>query len=141
MSQNQTHEQGGHSHSIPPSSDRSFCMVMAGAFLVIGLFMFWSTSQIHYWVFALSLIFLVVGLLIPALFRPLNKAWLHFGMLLQKVVNPMILGLLFFGIFLPVGLVLRLSGKDPLYLKKPSGKSCWVARASSPPPEKMKLQF
>lgn len=141
MNQNYTHEVVGEGKTTATGSDRSFCFVMAAASLIVGLHVFWFTSHFHLWVFCLSLIFLLAAILIPELFRPLNRAWMRLGALLQRIVNPMVLGVLFFGIFMPIGFFWRLIDKDPLRLKKSSGKTYWITRSIPSAPEKMKYQF
>jgi hypothetical protein len=85
----------------------------------------------------------VVALVYPRLLAPLNKLWLKFGLLLYKVMNPLVLGLLFFVTITPIGIVMRLFGKDFLRLRLDrSAKSYWIERTPpGPPPQSMKNQF
>ena len=77
----------------------------------------------------------------PAMLRPLNLLWLRFGLLLHRVVNPIVMGLLFFAVFMPMGLLMRLSGKDFLRLRFRGGDtSYWITRVGSPPGS-MRNQF
>ena len=74
--------------------------------------------------------------------HPLNRLWMRFGLLLHKVINPIVMGLLFYGTILPTGLVMRLRGKDLLRLKRePGAESYWIARTPGPAPETMRDQF
>jgi hypothetical protein len=86
---------------------------------------------------------LAAALLYPAALNPLNRAWLKFGLLLHKVVNPIVMGLLFYGTVLPTGLVFRALGKDILRLRRqPEADSYWIVRQPpGPAPETMKDQF
>ena len=86
---------------------------------------------------------MVAALLRPALLNPLNRIWLKFGLLLHRIVNPVIMALLFYGTVLPTGLVMRAMGKDLLRLKRePDADSYWILRAPpGPAPETMKDQF
>jgi hypothetical protein len=78
----------------------------------------------------------------PSALRPLNIVWMKFGLLLHKIVNPVVMGLLFFGTIWPTGLVMRLRGRDLLRLKRePSANSYWIARTPGPEPQTMKDQF
>jgi hypothetical protein len=88
-------------------------------------------------------LFLAAALLRPALLNPLNRLWLKFGLLLHRVVNPIVMGLLFYGTVWPTGLVMRALGKDLLRLKRqPEAHSYWIVRAPpGPAPETMKDQF
>jgi hypothetical protein len=83
------------------------------------------------------------GILRPAVLHPLNLIWLKFGLLLHRVVNPVIMALLFFGTVLPTGLVMRMLGKDLLRLKhEPGAERYWIVRQPpGPAPETMKDQF
>ena len=66
---------------------------------------------------------------VPATLKPLNRMWFKFGLLLHKVVNPIVMALVFFGTVLPTGLIMRALGKDPLRLKwQPDANSYWIER-------------
>ena len=84
-----------------------------------------------------------MALLYPAALKPLNRLWLKFGLLLHKVVNPIMMAFVFFGTVLPTGLIMRVLGKDPLRLKRqPEADSYWIDRQPpGPAPESMKDQF
>jgi hypothetical protein len=88
-------------------------------------------------------LFFVFACLWPAVLRPLNWVWLEFGLLLHKVVNPIVMALVFFGAGLPTGIIMRALGKDPLRLKRqPDANSYWIERRPpGPAPESMKDQF
>ena len=74
--------------------------------------------------------FFAVAFIMPEALRPLNRLWMRFGMLLHRVLNPVILGILFFAVFTPMGLVMRLFGADLLRLRPRSeGESYWISRA------------
>jgi hypothetical protein len=91
----------------------------------------------------LAAAFLLVALVYPRLLGPLNRLWLKVGLLLYKVMNPIVLGLLFFVTIMPIGLVMRAMGKDFLRLRLDSGaKSYWIDRTPpGPPPQSMRNQF
>jgi len=128
---------------IVVGSDRSFGLVMAGAFALLTALNGWHAGRIWPWTAGLAAIFLVAALLRPALLNPLNRIWLKFGLLLHKIVNPVIMALLFYGTVLPTGLVMRAMGKDLLRLKRePDADSYWIVRAPpGPAPDTMKDQF
>jgi hypothetical protein len=74
--------------------------------------------------------FLILALLEPAVLRPLNRLWMRLGRVLHAVVNPVVLGVLFYGVFTPMGLAMRLFGADLLRLRRrPDGQSYWIVRA------------
>jgi len=85
------------------------------------------------------LIFLVLGLLNSKILTPLNKLWFKFGILLGKVVSPLIMGIIFFFVVTPIGFIMRLLGKDVLNLKYNKNKSYWIEKSG--PKSKMKNQF
>jgi len=95
------------------------------------------------WASAVAAGFALVALLAPRLLRPLNQAWFRFGMLLHRVVSPLVMGLLFFVTVTPIGLLMRLTGKDPLRLRfDPAADSYWIDREPpGPPPDSMRNQF
>jgi hypothetical protein len=143
MATQSTHETFSRDEEIVAGSDRSFGLVMAGAFAALSLLNGWHAGRIWPWTSGLAALFLVAALLRPATLNPLNRIWLKFGLLLHKVVNPVIMALLFYGAVLPTGLVMRAMGKDLLRLKRePDAASYWIVRAPpGPAPDTMKDQF
>lgn len=87
-------------------------MVMAAAFALLTLISVWHVGRAWPWTGALAALFFVFACLWPAALRPLNWVWLEFGLLLHKVVNPIVMALVFFGAVLPTGIVMRALGKD-----------------------------
>jgi hypothetical protein len=138
-----THEAFERDEQIVAGSDRSFGLVMAGAFAVVTVLNAWHAGRIWPWTASLAAGFLIASLLKPAVLNPLNRIWLKFGLLLHQIVNPLIMALLFYGTVLPTGLVLRAMGKDLLRLKRePDANSYWIVRVPpGPSPETMKDQF
>lgn len=138
-----THEVFSREEKIVAGSDRSFGLVMAGALAVVSLVNVWHIGRVWPWTGGLAALFLVAALLAPAILHPLNLLWLKFGLLLHKVVNPVLMALIFYGTVLPTGMVARLMGKDLLRLKRePDADSYWIPRTPpGPAPETMKDQF
>lgn len=138
-----THERLTHTERIEGSSDRSFGIVFAVVFAIIGLWPLISGAEIRLWSLAIAAGFLVVALLRPRVLAPLNRLWMRFGLLLSKVVNPVIMGLLFYVTVTPMGLIMRALGKDLLRLRfEPGAKSYWIERRPpGPEPESMVNQF
>ena len=95
------------------------------------------------WALIIAGMFLGTGLIFPKSLSSLNRIWFQFGLLLHKVVSPVVMGLIFFGTVMPTGLLMRLFGKKPLNLDfDPSQKSYWIHRTPpSPEPGSMKRQF
>ena len=138
-----THESFSRDEEIVVGSDRTFGLVMAGAFAVVSALNVWHAGRIWPWTATLASIFVVAALLRPALLNPLNRIWMKFGLLLHKIVNPVIMALLFYGTVLPTGLIARAMGKDLLRLKRePDAASYWIVRAPpGPAPDTMTDQF
>jgi len=139
-----THERIDRHEEVVGSSDRSFGLVFAGVFTVLTLLKLWRgwTDFGYVWL-ALAAGFAAVALAMPSLLAPLNRLWLRFGLLLHKVVTPVIMGLLFYAVVTPIGLFMRATGKDLLRLRREAGaKSYWIERTPpGPAPDTMKNQF
>ena len=138
-----THEVFYRDDKVVVGSDRSFGVVMAVALAAITLLNAWHSGRLWPWTGGLAALFLVAALLRPSILHPLNLIWLRFGLLLHKVVNPIVMALLFYGTVLPTGLVMRMMGRDLLRLKRqPDADSYWIVRQPpGPSPETMKDQF
>jgi hypothetical protein len=143
MATSQLHEDFSREEHVKAGSDRGFGFVFAGFFALVSALSWWRDHTGWHWLLPLAALFLVVALVRPGLLAPLNKLWLKFGLLLYKVMNPLVLGLLFFITIMPIGLVMRAFGKDFLRLKLDrSAKSYWIERTPpGPPPQSMKNQF
>ncbi|WP_135081574.1 SxtJ family membrane protein [Terasakiella sp. SH-1] len=133
-------------HEIEGSSDRSFGLTVGGILALIEAYRLWSSNMldtIGIVLLSIALPLLILGLTYPALLAPLNKAWMKLGFIMFKVVNPVIMFAVYVLTIIPIGLLLRLFGKDPLHLKlEPNAKSYWIERdPAGPSPETMKNQF
>lgn len=137
------HEDLTREHVVEGSSDRAFGLVFAGAFLLIAGSPLFHGETPRWWAAGIAALFALAALLKPVLLARLNRLWIKLGMLLGKVVSPIALGILFYGVLTPIGVVMRLAGKDPLRLKfDPGAKSYWIPREPpGPPPDSMTNQF
>ena len=124
---------------IKISSNRSFGIVFFVVFLLIALYPLTYGGEIRIWSLIISIIFLILGLLNSKILAPLNKIWFKFGILLGKIVSPLIMGIIFFFVVTPTGFIMRLLGKDLLNLKYNKNKSYWIEKNG--PKSKMKNQF
>lgn len=110
-------------------SDRNFGFVFAGVFLIAGLWPLVHAAAPRLWALGLAVLFAGVSLARPALLRPLNLLWFRFGLLLGRIVAPVVMGVLFFVAVTPVALIFRLQKKDPLHCRRdPAVRSYWVER-------------
>ena len=89
----------------------------------------------------LAVLFLLITVIIPQVLLPLNNLWMRFGLLLGMIVSPIVLGIIFFGLFTPIAMLMRLSGRDELRLKFSHKVSHWIPRSEPIKPESFKLQF
>jgi saxitoxin biosynthesis operon SxtJ-like protein len=136
------HETYARAEAARAGSDRSFGLVMAGVFGVLAAVNGWHAGARWPWLAGIAAVFLAAALLFPSSLTVLNKLWFKFGLLLHHVVNPIIMGLIFFVTVFPTGLVFRLLGKDILRLKRePDSDSYWISRPPGPAAETMKDQF
>ena len=125
------------------SSNRVFGLVFAAVFLLIAVGPLFVGRPIHFSSLVVSVAFGIVALIAPAVLAPLNRVWTKFGLLLHKIVSPVILGIMFYVVITPMGLVMRLLGKDPLRLRwEPKAATYWIERSPpGPPPETFIDQF
>ena len=137
------HEDLRRDEHVEGSSDRVFGLVFAGVFLVIAGWPLIHGVPPRWWALGVSAVFGVVAWVRPVLLAWLNRLWMKFGILLGKVISPIALGILFYGVMTPMGAAMRLAGKDPLRLKRdPAADSYWIPRAPpGPPPDSMTNQF
>ena len=120
-------------------SNKSFGIVFFVVFLLISFYPLLNNESIRIWSLVFSFIFLVLGILNSNILTPLNKLWYKFGVLLGKIISPIIMGIIFFLVVTPIGLLMRLLGKDILNLKYSNNKSYWIEKTG--PKSKMKNQF
>ncbi len=124
-----THEELTRKHAVRGSSDRSFGLVFSAFFAFVGLVPLWKNHPPRAWALALSILFLVVAIVRPAWLHALNQVWIKLGLLLGRVVNPIVMGLLFFVVVAPTALIFRALGKDPLRLSwDAAAASYWIER-------------
>ncbi len=138
-----SHERLSAAEDIQGSSDRSFGIVMAVVFAVIGAWPLLSEGPPRWWALIAAAVFCSLAFLRPALLAPLNHLWFRFGLLLNKITSPLIMGLLFYGVMTPYAYILCWLGKDLLRLRlDPSAESYWIERKPpGPAPESIKRQF
>ena len=124
---------------IKISSNRSFGLIFFLIFIIISIHPLINDQDIRYWSMAISVIFLIIGLLNSKILTPLNKLWFRFGILLGKVLSPIVMGIIFFGVVTPIALIMKILKKDLLNIKKNKNSSYWIDKSG--PKSKMKNQF
>lgn len=102
---------------IPLPSERSFGVVMGVFFAILGLYPILKGEPYRVWSLGVSVVFFLFGLFYPLALRPLNLLWFKLGLLLNKIVSPILMGIVFYLIVTPMGLFMKLLGKDLLGLK------------------------
>jgi|TARA_B100000959_G_scaffold190615_1_gene199301 hypothetical protein len=125
---------------IKISSNRNFGLVFFFVFLIVSLWPLINEGSPRYWSIVIAVIFLILGLLNSKLLTPLNKLWFKFGLFLGSIISPIIMGIIFFLVIAPTGLVMKLMGKDLLDKKYDNKKkSYWINRTKTK--NTMKQQF
>jgi len=124
---------------IKVGSNKSFGLVFFVVFLLISFYPLLNEESVRIWSLVISVIFLILGLLNSSLLLPLNKLWFKFGIFLGKIISPIIMGFIFFLVVTPIGVIMKLLGKDILNLKYNDYQSYWIEKNG--PKSKMKNQF
>ena len=127
------------SNKLKISSNKSFGIVFFIFFLLVSIYPLLKNENIRIWSLIIALIFLVLGLFNSKILSPLNQLWFKFGLILGKIVSPVIMGIIFFGVVTPIGVLMRILNKDLLNLKFNKEKSYWIEKNSTK--SKMKNQF
>ena len=137
------HEDLSRAIAVNESSDRSFGLVFAAFFAVVGTLWLIDGDRGGFWWLVPALITLAIALLRPRVLAPLGRLWLRFGRLLSRVTTPIVMGVLFLTVVTPIALLRRAVGSDPLRLKlEPTATTYWIPREPpGPAPETMMRQF
>ena len=137
-----THEDFTRTALVRGTPDRSFGLVFVAVFCLIGLAPLRRHHEIRLWALAAAAILLALSLAAPGILRPANRVWTKLSLLLNRIVNPVAMGAIFFLVAVPTGVLVRWMGKDPLRLRlDPSADSYWRCRAPGPAPDTMANQF
>ena len=124
---------------IKVSSNKSFGIVFSIFFLLISIYPLLNNDPIYYWSLFVSFIFLVLGLMNSKILSPLNLLWFKFGILLGRIISPIVMGIIFFLVVTPISIILKIFGKDVLNLKFNNNKTYWIVKDG--PKSNMKKQF
>ena len=124
---------------IKISSNKSFGIVFFIFFLIIAMWPLINDGNIRLWSLAFSIIFLFLGITNSKILTPLNNLWFKFGLFLGKIVSPIVMGIIFFFIVTPTGIIMRIIGKDILNLKRNNLNTYWIEKTNEN--SSMKNQF
>ena len=123
-------------------SNSKFGFFFTFVFAVVAAYFFITVNLTWAYVFiALALLFSMITLVNDKLLLPLNKLWMRFGFLIGIIISPIVLGIIFFGVITPYGLIMRLFGRDELRLHKKTTKTNWVSRSQDMPQTDFTKQF
>ena len=130
-----------HTKIILPSN-RKFGLFFSVVFSLIASYFFYLENNFWFYIFGLlALVFIIITLINNDFLSPLNKLWFKFGLLLGKIVNPIVMALIFFGIFTPIAIFIRIIGRDELRLKYKNQSTHWIKRKTSNQTTFFKRQF
>ena len=121
------------------SSNRSFGILFSIVFAIISFWPIISGDPLRLWSIPISIIFLILGLLNSKILNPLNIVWVKFGELLGRIIAPIVMAIIYFIIVTPIGLFMRLIGKDLLNIKFSKSNTYWIKREKKI--SSMKKQF
>jgi hypothetical protein len=126
-----------------PGSDRVFGLFFAVVFALAGGWIAWSGRPWGWALVAGAAVLALLALVAPARLHPANRLWFALGMLLARIVNPVVIGVMFFAVITPIGLLMRAFGQRPLQLRfEPGRASYWIERTPrGPAPSSMRDQF
>ena len=113
-------------NEVKIGSNRSFGIVFFVVFVLIAIYPLINNDEIRLWSLVISIIFLILGIFNSKILTPLNRIWFKFGLLLGKIISPIIMFLVYFTVVTPTGLLLRLFNKDILNLKFNKKSSYWI---------------
>ena len=120
-------------------TNRNFGLTFFAVFLIVSIWPLIYNEQIRIWSLIVGFVFLILGLLNSKILTPLNKIWFKFGIILGKLVSPVVMGIVFFFVVTPISIIMKIFGKDLLNLKYNNQKSYWLEKSG--PKSKMKNQF
>jgi len=139
------HEDFSRHDDIRSGTDRNFGLTVGGILLLIAAARsyFHGLGWVQYSLAGIGVVLILLGLVAPGSLSGLHRAWVKLGLIMFRVVNPIVLGLIYAVVIVPVGLLMRLTGRDPLHLKlDPRAESYWVVRdPPGPAPDSMTNQF
>ena len=137
------HEDFSRIESARSASNRAFGWTFAAVFVIVGLWPLHSNADLRWWALITAAVFLLATFIAPGALTVPNRIWLRFGALLHRLVSPVALAIMFFGVITPMALIMRAFGKNSLGLRREeTSTSYWIKRdPPGPPPNSMSKQF
>tara|TARA_B100002052_G_C15699736_1_gene514520 strand:+ start:469 stop:846 length:378 start_codon:yes stop_codon:yes gene_type:complete len=120
-------------------NNKSFGILFFIVFFLIAIWPILSNEIIRIWALIISVVFFILGIINSKILTPFKKGWIKLGEILGRIVAPIVMGFIYFIIITPIGIFMRLIGKDLLNTKFNKNKSYWIKRAKNV--ETMKRQF
>ena len=138
-----SHENLSREGPVKGSSDRAFGGVFVVVFLIIGLWPLVRSNELRWWALVTSAVVLLVTVVAPSWLKTPNRLWTKLGLLLHRIVSPIVLGVLFYVVVTPIGLLMRAVGKDSMRMRPgASPESYWIKRdPPGPQPDSLPRQF
>ena len=137
------HEDFSRTHEVKASSPRGFGWVFTAVFLLVGVWPLLHRGPLRLWALVLAALIMGITLVAPALLAWPNRLWQRFGLLLNRIISPIALAILFFGVVTPIGVLRRVFGSDSLRLRRDDRlQSYWINRdPPGPKPDSLNHQF
>jgi nitrate reductase NapE component len=138
-----THEDFSRTHQVRASSNRSFGWLFTAVFLIVAVWPLLSGGMVRWWSLFIAAAFALVTVAVPKLLALPNRLWLRLGLVLNRIISPVVLAFLFYVVVTPMGALMRALGKDNLRLRRDdSHTSYWIKRdPPGPKPDSMNHQF
>jgi hypothetical protein len=139
----QIHEDFSRARHVKAASNRAFGGVFAAVFLIVAWWPVAFGGALRWWSLIVSALVLLVTIAAPALLAVPNRLWLRFGLLLNRIISPVVLAVLFYAVITPAGVMMRVFRRDPLRLRRDgAAQSYWIKRdPPGPEPASMSNQF
>ncbi len=143
MGKTKTHEDLARSDNVESGSDRAFGFVFATVLFVVGIWPLIDGGSPRWWVIIAALVLVIISFTLPQILAPFNRVWFLFGLVLHRIVTPLVMALLYYLTVTPTALIMRIFGKRPLPLTfDQDATSYWIMRdPPGPEPETMERQF
>ena len=110
-------------------SNRKFGLTFTVIFIILAIyFYFYQNNVLASIILTIGILFFLLTFLNESSLLPLNKLWMKFGFLLGKIMSPIIIALIFFGLFTPISILMFIFGRDELKLKNKKTKTNWILR-------------